>query len=79
MANRMMGMVSAYALALLTSRVLLIDWKQHTAELSDLFDTPGFAWDVGALPAALITSDLKSRGRPHHVSFLPDVSYPGVP
>mmetsp|Transcript_9726 Transcript_9726/g.16133 ORF Transcript_9726/g.16133 Transcript_9726/m.16133 type:complete len:444 (+) Transcript_9726:257-1588(+) len=77
MANRMQGIVSAYALALLTNRALVVVWTDFTVHLSDLLETPSFAWDFKVLPSAL-HSWLEQEPR-HVIQVLPDWSFPGVP
>lgn len=45
--NRIEGLVSAFALAVMTNRAFLVNWPATSkcgAHLDDLFDTPGFRW-----------------------------------
>jgi hypothetical protein len=55
--NRLMAITSAFLLALLTKRGLLIDDAGFYAQTSDLFLDPGFAWIATAEQMAVVMSD----------------------
>jgi len=76
MGNRLLGIVSSYALALLTRRALIVEWTDYTAYLSDLFEPPGFAWDITELPSSLRSWLQKDRPV---IKMMPDMRFPGVP
>jgi len=47
--NRILSLLSAFLLANLTNRALIVDWKSSpacSAPLADLFMEPGFQWDL---------------------------------
>jgi len=57
LANRMLAIVSAFVVSLVTDRVLLVEWSSRGSGSSDfvqenlhkLFKAPGFDWDLGSV------------------------------
>jgi len=45
--NRLLTLVSAFVLAVLSKRKLLVDWSEHASSLSDLLEEPaGMQWEL---------------------------------
>eukprot|EP00871_Galdieria_phlegrea_P001490 jgi/Galph1/2341/GphlegSOOS_G992.1 len=69
--NRFMGLLSAFLFAILTNRAFFVLWEPCgntvSAQLSDLFDSPGFDWDF-----TWLTSELQLSAEwkvPHRLIF----------
>ena len=80
--NKMQAMVSGYLLALLTQRVLIIQWDAGPVGLSDLFESPGIVWnmnDVKVLRHMGGHDAAHFLGKALRVSLMLDVHPAGVP